>query len=294
MVRDGALTRSGSLAEMPAQLFRMYEGKLATQLLADIRAVHPVDADVRALFAQSGWTPGATLHVTELTLPTAIGFQNMGLGAPGPGPKVSHSFDELAEISSAGGLDFRAYASMRGELIQILLEREWDGTGRFPPVGHAIIVDRRIVGAWVLVLPQGDLYTPAQREAALSALPRDPPTPTAIPNRFPQGVNLARDHGLAETFALSVKNPDLSGGQTQDRAVIGPIVEALDALLPTQAPPQPKTGQPMIVLIWAGDLRMDRFFTLEYWADADLLVNRSFGYAAHPPGHAIELLRAVR
>jgi len=46
----------------------------------------------------------------------------------------------------------------------------------------------------------------------------------------------------------------------------------------------------MVVLIWAED----RYFTLEYWADLDLLVNRNFGYAVHPPRRAIQLLEAIR
>lgn len=140
------------------------------------------------------------------------------------------------------------------------------------------------------IAPQGDLYSINQREAAVAAPPRDPPPPTPIPNRFPQGVNLTRDHGLAQTSSLAVKTASLAGGQTQDQAVIRAIVEALDVMLPTQAVPTPAGGQPMIVLIWAED----RYFTLEYWPALDLLVNRNFGYAVRPPPRAIELLEAIR
>jgi hypothetical protein len=289
-VRGGALARAGSLDEMPAQVVKAYEGKPVAQVLTDIRAIHPVDGDVRDLFARFGWAPRSIWHVQELTMPPAIGFQNLGLVAPGPGPKVSRNFDEFARVSSEAGLDLRPYASRPGELIEILLERDWDGTGRFPPLGHAVIVDRRVVGAWVQILPQGDLYSLQQRVAALAAPPHDPPAPTPTPNRFPQGVNMTRDHGLEQTRSLAVKTSSLRGGVTQELAVIRPIVEALNVMLPTQAVPTPTGGQPMIVLIWADD----RYFTLEYWADLDLLVNRNFGYAVHPPRRAIELLESVR
>jgi len=289
-VRSGTIAKAGSLDEMPAQVVRAYEGKPGTQLLNDIRAIRPVDGDVRDLFARFGWAPRATIYAGELTLPPAIGFQNMGMLAPGTPTKVPHNFDEFASVSAEAGLDFRQYASKPGELIQILLEHDWDGAGRFPPLGHAVLVDRHIVGAWVHIAPQGDLYPITQRDAAIAAPPHDPPAPTPIPNRFPQGVNMTRDHGLGQTTSLAVKTPVLTGGQTQDLAVIRPIVEALDVTLPTQAVPVPTSGQPMSILIWAAD----RYFSLEYWADLDLLVNRSFGYAVHPPRRAIELLEAVR
>ena len=289
-VRGGTLAKTGSLDEMPAQVMKAYEGKPAAELLRDIRAIRPVDGDVRDLFARFGWAPRATLYVGELTLPSAIGFQNVGMLAPGTPTKVLHNFDEFANVSAEAGLDFRPYAGRPSELIQIVLERDWDGAGRFPPLGHAVLVDRHIVGAWVHIAPQGDLYPISQRDAALAAPPHDPPTPSPTPNRYPQGVNMTRDHGLAATSSLAVKTPTLGGGQTQDRALILPIVEALDVTLPTQPVPVLSGGQPMVVLIWAED----RYFTLEYWADLDLLVNRNFGYAVHPPRRAIQLLEAIR
>jgi hypothetical protein len=289
-VRGGRVTPSGSTKDMVAEVLRQYSGRPAAQLIADIRAIRPIDGDVRAFFARFGWAPRETLYVGPLTLPPRIGFQNMGLGAPGPGPKVMHTFDQLAAVSREGGLDMLPYADRPGELVQILLERDWDGVDRYPPVAHAILVDRRIVGAWVLVLPQGDLYMPAQRAEAVAAPPRDPPTPTPIPNRFPRGVNLARDHALATTSTLSVKGPTLEGGTTHDRAVIAPIVEAFDVLVPTDDIPATGPQTAWVLLMWADD----RFYTFEYWEDADLLVNRAYGYAAHPPARAIALLKAVR
>jgi hypothetical protein len=289
-VRNGTVARAGPLEGMAAQVVRSYEGSAASRLLADIRRIRPADGDVRALFARYGWAPHATWNAHDLTLPPAIGFQNLGLLAPGTPTKVNHNFDEFAKVSAEAGLDFRPHASKPGELIQILLERDWDGTGRFPPLGHAVLVDRRIVGAWVHVAPQGDLYAITQREAALAAPPHDPPAATATPNFFPQGINIARDHALANTWALSVKRPDLSGGQTQDRAVIKPIVEALDVKLPTQEVPVMTGTRVTIVLIWVDD----RFLTFEYWSEQELLANRSFGYAVHPPRRAIELLEAIR
>lgn len=149
-VRNGSLAKAGSLDEMPAQVVRAYEGKPAAQLVNDIRAVRPVDGDVRDLFARFGWAPRATLYVGELTLPPAIGFQNAGMLAPGTPTKVLRNFDEFARVSAEAGLDFRPYAGKPGEIIQVLLERDWDGVGRFPPLGNALIVgssDRRRLGA---------------------------------------------------------------------------------------------------------------------------------------------------
>src|SRR5207237_1199665 len=200
-------------------------------LRRDIRAIRPVDGDVRDLFARFGWAPRATLYVGELTLPSAIGFQNVGMLAPGTPTKVLHNFDEFAKVSAEAGLDFRPYAGRPSELIQILLERDWDGAGRFPPLGHAVLVDRHIVGAWVHIAPQGDLYPISQRDAALAAPAHDPPTPSPTPNRYPQGVNMTRDHGLAATRSPATGgdrlDPELPREEIQDPPVRILCVSAL-------------------------------------------------------------------
>ena len=287
-VRGGIVAKSGPL-DLPQSVVGAYEGKSGSSLLADIRAVRPLDGDAAALFSRFGWTTRGNWRVSEVTLPTAAGMEDVGMLAPNTPSKVPQNFAELAAVSADAGLDFRLSGGKPGELLDLLLERDWDGTGRFPPLGTVLIVDRRIVGAWVHISPQGDLYSLRQRVEALAAPPHDPPTPTPIPNRFPQGVNIARDHGLGVASTLSVKSP-LGGGRTEDRAIIKPIVDALDVTLPTFAVPGPTSGTPTILLIWAED----RFLTLEYWPESDLLVNRAFGYAVHPPPHAIELLATVR
>src|SRR5207237_3518266 len=105
-VRGGTLAKTGSLDQMPAQVMKAYEGRPAAELLRDIRAIRPVDGDVRDLFARFGWAPRATLYVGELTLPSAIGVQNVGMLAPGTPTKVLHNFDEFAKVSDDAGVDF--------------------------------------------------------------------------------------------------------------------------------------------------------------------------------------------
>ena len=53
-VRGGTVAKTGSLDEMPAQVMKAYEGKPAAELLRDIRAIRPVDGDVRDLIARFG------------------------------------------------------------------------------------------------------------------------------------------------------------------------------------------------------------------------------------------------
>src|SRR5207237_9104773 len=103
-------------------------------------------------------------------------------------------------------LTFRQYAWRPRELIQTLPERDWDGAGRFPPLGHAVLVDRHIVGAWVHIAPQGDLYPISQRDAALAAPAHDPPTPSPTPNRYPHGAHMTRAQRLRSPSSHRMRN----------------------------------------------------------------------------------------
>jgi hypothetical protein len=154
-------------------------------------------------------------------------------------------------------------------------------------VGHVLIVDRRIVGLWVVIAPQGDVYSVTQRDAALAAPPRDPPLPTPTPNRFPAGVNLARQYELASATRIFVKRAD-APGETRDPVRIGEIAAALDVHLATRDA-VPFGDLPWIVFMTVGDKEI-RF---QYRPDLDTLTSLEDGFSVTPPPRAIELIRAI-
>jgi hypothetical protein len=272
-------------AAAPPTVVMKYAGKTTAELVRDIKAAAPLDIAAQPLFARHGWTVKRPWQVLEITIPSQTEWarpQRMGFTG------IEHPFVDYANASADAGFDLVAFAGRPAEILALTLEREWDGNGRFPPTGHVLIVDRHIVGLWILVSPQGDIYSLHQRDAALAAPPRDPPTPAPSPNRFPAGVNIARQYDLANATRIFVKRIDRPA-ETKDRSRIGEIAVALDAQLPTEGA-TPSSDMPWVIFVYFGE-RYERFL---YRADLDTLTHIEDGFSVHPPRRAIDLIDAIR
>jgi hypothetical protein len=268
----------------PPTVVMKYAGKATAELVRDIKATAPLDIAARPLFARYGWTVTRPWQVQELTIPSQSDWgRPQRVGFTG----IERPFGDYANASADGGYDLASFGGMPAELLALTLERDWDGNGRFPPLGHVLIVDRRIVGLWVLISPQSDVYSLRQRDAALAAPPRDPPTPSPTPNRFPTGVNIARQYDLANASRIFVKRIDRPA-ETTEPTRIAEIAAALDAQLPTDGA-APFGDVPWVIFVYFGE-RYERFL---YRPDLDTLTHVEDGFSVHPPRHTIELLDAL-
>src|SRR5256885_6621874 len=174
-----------------------------TQLMADIRAIRPLDGDARALFERYGWTVTATQDVSEFELPPASGFALAGREIRGAAPYITEPLDTYATLSDEVGLDLRVSAAKPVELLSFWLERKPPEYREGTPFGHVLISDRRIVGAWVTTFAQGGPFSVRDRAAALAAPSARPPFPPRT--RFPNGVNVAKSYDLATARAIAFK-----------------------------------------------------------------------------------------
>lgn len=268
----------------PPTVVMKYAGQSTADLVRDIKAVDPLDIAARPLFERYGWTVARQWLVQEIAIPARAEWgRPHRVGLTG----VERPFSDYAEASADAGYDLAPLAGKPAEILTLTLERDWDGNGRFPPLGHVLIVDRRIAGLWVLISPQSDVYSLRQRDTALAAPPRDPPTPSPSPNRFPAGVNIARQYDFANATRIVVKRVD-HPGETSDRSRIAEIAAALDTRLSTGTA-APSGNMPWVVFVYFGE-RYERFL---YRTDLDTLTHIEDGFSVTPPRRAIELLDAV-
>jgi len=230
----------------PTGALRATPSRTMSQLVSDIRAIRPVDGDARALFARYGWTATAVATGADVDLPPVAEFANAGREIRGLVPAVSLlvPLEQYAALSAEVGLDMRAAAGKRVELLSFWLERTPPSYDLGTPFGHVLIADRRLVGAWVNVFPQAGPFSVRDRAAALAADPNATPA-FPPPNRFPNGVNLARMYDLAHAKTIVYKTGSGGSGQIVDLARIREIAAALDATLPTtQASAAARDGSP--------------------------------------------------
>lgn len=266
IARDGVILRPREPREAP--VVAAYAGKRPGDLQVDVGRIRPVDGDARALFERYGWRTTSTFLIQELTLPTDAGAIRNGLERP---------LSSYSAVSSRIGLDLRPYLGRDAELLQITLERERDpGEMRIPPIGYTVIVDRKVVGAWVLLYPQRDIYAVDERDAALAAPPRAAPSRTPVPNRFPQGVNLARRYELATATSADVRFVD---GRSPDTSA-AELAAALDLTLATDTPPADAVRGYTWIVQFSWSRRLEPF---EYDIATNTLVHRIDGFAVHPP-----------
>ena len=264
------VARNGTIASPDrseeAKVVAAYAGRRTADLQADVSRIPPADGDARALFQRYGWRVLDTFTIQELTIP--FDFE-----APGRA-YFDAPFATYSTASAAIGMDLRSFARKDAALLQLTLERERTDRGPTPPIGQAIIVDRQVVGAWVTVYPQRDVFALSGRDAALATPPGVAPSRTPAPNRFPNGVNLARAYQLATADSVKLQRNDGRSVAT----TVAEVAATLDVLLPTISAVPPARGQ------WMAIFSYGRVFEpFEYDVATNMLSHHVDGFSVQAP-----------
>jgi uncharacterized protein DUF4830 len=274
---------------LPTSALRATANRTLQQLMAEISAVRPLDAEARGLLERNGWTVTAKRDFNEFDLP---GLSEFGLAAReirGAAPSVSEPFERYAVLSEDVGLDPRPYAGHRAELLTFWLERKPPEYAEGTPFGHILISERRLVGAWVTVFPEGGPFSVRDRATALAA----PNVRRSFPpaNRAPSGINIARAYDLAATRTIVFKTGAGGSGEITDPARIRAFVDALDATIPTTQAIWDQSFRPTIYYIHFDS--ETRFFSTEYDAQAGVLTVAADGFAIKPGPRFAALVAAM-
>lgn len=266
-----------------ALLVRTYTDVPVQELERDISAIAPIDADALARLRSDGWSVAGKLAVRTSDLPAASDFGETKIP-----PRFERPFAGYARIASVTGLDLRPFAGTEYEELAFYLERLPSATTQ-PPIGHLVYVDRAYVGGWIQVGAE-QVFRLDDRARAIAASPRPFTAPTPAPNRYPTGVNVVAEYGLANASAAYVK-PLVSGARTPPpQPSVRDLVALLDRTYPTEAAPPRRMEGYWVV----GFVLGERYLPFEYHPDSGLLVQRDDGYAIRPPPGLGRLVGAAR
>lgn len=267
-----------------AILVRTYGGSEVAEVEREIGAIRPVDGDAAALLTRAGWTVAGKGFVRLYDLPPASEF-----GETKMPPRFERPFEGYALIATKTGLDLRPFGGSEIEELSFFLERlPQPDASAYPPVAHLIFAARRYVGGWVQV-GASQIFRLDERAAALAAPPRAPVPPTPAPNRYPSGVNVVTEYGLANASSAYVKPLIPSITKAVPAPPLRDLLAALDRSFATESAPPRRSDGYWIV----GFVLGDRYLTFEYYADAELLVQRDDGYAIRPGAAFGRLIGAV-
>src|SRR5687767_6930810 len=205
---DGSLTPIG----LPVSVLRATPDRSLAQLVSALRTTRALDGDARDLFQRHAWNVSGKQSVDEFALPSAAEFALAGREHRTMGVRLTEPFEHYAKLSAKAGLDPRPYAGKPAEILTFFLEGKRGEFAQGSALGHALIAERRIVGAWVSVFSELGTFALSDRAAVL-ALPVSTQTrPTVPPNRVPQGVNIARAYDLASARNIAFKTGAGEGG----------------------------------------------------------------------------------
>jgi hypothetical protein len=275
---------------LPTSVLRATADRTIPQLMAEIKPIRPLDADARALFESNGWKVTAKRDFSEFSLPARSAFGLAGREIRGAVPAVTEPFERYAVLSGDVGLDPRPYAGQRAELLTFWLERKPPEYAEGTPFGHVLIAQRRIVGAWVTVFPEGGPFSVRDRAKALAATNTRRSLPPV--NRVPDGINVAKAYDLASTRAIYFKTGAGGNGEITDPARIRAFVDALDVTLPTTQAVWDQTSRTAMYY-----LHFDSgagFFSPVYDAASGLLTVVTDGFAVRPDPRFAALVADVR
>jgi hypothetical protein len=286
---DGTLRTIG----LPVSVLRATPDRTLAQLMTGVRAIRPLDGDARALLQRFGWNVSGTHAVDEFVLPDAAEFALAGRELRTMGTHLAEPFERYAALSAAAGLDPRPHAGKPGELMTLSLEGK---RGEFPQgaaLGHVLIVDRRIVGAWISVFPELGTFSVSDRAAVLALPASAPARPTVPPNRVPQGVNIARAYDLASARSIAFKTGSGAGGEITDPAKIRAFASALDETLSTAQAPLDITQQPP-TRYWFHIDFATRYLSLQYDTGDGTVSVYLDGFSAKAPARFAALVADLR
>jgi hypothetical protein len=276
--------------KLPTSALRATANRTLAQLMSEIAAIRPLDGDARRLFERNGWTVTAKQDFSEFDIPALAEFGLAGREIRGAAPAATEPFERYAMLSAEVGLDLRPSAGHRAELLTFWLERKPPGFAEGTPFGHALIADRRLVGAWVTVFPGGGPFSVRDRATALAA----PHVRGSFPpiNRAPNGINIARAYDLASTRTILFKTGAGGNGEITDPARIRAFVEALDATLPTTQAIWDTRSPPTKYYIHFDS--GTRFFSVEYNSHDGILTVAKDGLAVTPGPRFAALVADIR
>jgi hypothetical protein len=285
---DGVLRPVG----LPVSVLRATPDRSLAQLVSAIRATPALDGDARTLFQRHGWSVSGKQAVDELTLPSAAEFGLAGREYRTMGVRLSEPLEHYATLSAKAGLDPRPYAGKPAEILTFFLEGKRGDFAQGSALGHALIAERRIVGAWVSVFPELGTFAVADRAAVL-ALPKSiQARPTVPPNRMPQGVNIARAYDLTSARNIAFKTGAGEGGEISDPVKIRAFADALDQTISTvQAPldnEQPRTRY------WFSIDFPTRYMLLQYDSADGMITVFLDGFSAKAPARFAALVADMR
>jgi uncharacterized protein DUF4830 len=266
---------------LPTSSLRATANRTLPQLMAEIRAIRPLDGDARAILERNGWTVTAKQDISEFDLPRMSEFGLAGRqirAVSGAMPPLTEPFERYAVLSGDVGLDPRPYAGRRVELLTFWLERKPPEYAEGTPFGHVLIAERHLVGAWVTTFAQGGPFSVRDRAAALTA----PTARRSFPpvNRAPDGINIAQAYDLVATRTIYFKTGAGGNGEITDPARIRAFVDALNTTLATrQAIWDPNPPPTTYYLHFDSGTR---FFSVMYDSQEDVLTVAADGFSVKP------------
>lgn len=273
----------------PQSAIRPTADRTLAQIVAELRAVRPLDGDAKALFERYGWRVTGKRDVDQTTLPPLEQWPYAGRQIRGAEPYLRVPLERIATLSGAVALDPRPYAAKPAERLSFWLETpppEYRDTTVF---GHVLIADRTIVGAWVTIGTAPSAFALSERTTALAS-PTAAPFPP--PNRVPQGANIAKMYDLASARSIAYKTARGGSGEIADPAKIRAIASSLDQTLPTtQAvwpPPQ------SLATYWLHFLFATSTVSLTYDSAAGTLTVVEDGFTATAPASLAPLVADFR
>lgn len=291
---DGAARPDGSLVVVGTSrgALKMTDAAAGSAQLTAVRAIRPLDGDARALLERFGWKVTGKHVVEEFAMPRTAELGHAGREIRAFGARLAEPFDRYAVLSADAGLDPRPFAGQPVELLSFFLE---SAPGVYIDgliLGHALIADRHIVGAWVSVSPEYGSFSVKDRAAALAAPksgigPRFPPV-----NRVPQGVNIARAYDLKSARGIAYKSGAGLNGEITDPARIRAFADALDELLPT-AQAQLDREQPP-TRFWIHFGFTDANFSIEYEGTTGMVSVLRDGFSVTAPERFAALVADLR
>jgi hypothetical protein len=291
---DGVAEPDGSLRPigLPVSVLRATPDRSLAQLVVALRATTALDGDARALFQRYGWNVNGKHAVDELSLPSAAEFALAGREHRTTGMHLTEPFEYYAALSAKVGLDPRPYAGKPAEILTFFLDGKRGEFAHGSALGHALIAERRIVGAWVSVFPELGSFAVTDRAAVLALPASAPARPTVPPNRMPQGVNIARSYDLAGARSIAFKTGAGGGGEITDPAKIRAFADALDETLSTAQAPRDDT-QPATRYWFHVDFPA-RYLSLQYDASDGMITVYLDGFSAKAPAGFAAFVASLR
>lgn len=260
-------------------LVRLYTGVDAAELERDVSAITPIDGDGAARLRSAGWKVAEKRKVQAYELRAASEFGETRLP-----PRYEIPFEGYARVAAVTGLDLRPFGGKEIEEMEFFLERLNTGTFPYPLIAHLMFADRRYVGGWVQV-DATQVFRIEDRAVALAATPQ-PVREPIWPNRYPAGVNVVAEYGLARASSVYTKPIDRTVSAPQP--ALSDVVRALDRTFATETPPA--RGQ----LYWpVGFVLGEDRVVFEYYPATGLLVQREDGYAIRTDAAFARLIGAA-